>query len=378
LFVEVYIFILIYVLQKMSKPVDNITTMGLLQNATNNKTSPGATLLFSQTEYTIQAAFLLLIIVLIVLGNSLLLFILYHDKNMRTPMYILIASLAVSDFGVGVSTAPLTLVTVFSDGQWVLGDSACIFQAMANSTFFIATMLTLTAMTMEKFFSIVRPLSRFVTPKRTKRFVIVAWVLTLLFSTLPLVGFGRYGINSTTQSCGLAFPNTASERIYLMLTLFLGFMLPLGVMIVANIIIFIAIRKHSARLQRHVQGRRAKAGISASQKHFTVTVLIILAVFILSWTPFLVLAVTAENRNSAQEMPRFLGILAYWCGYAASAWNPVIYVTRNRRFREGIRFIRDKILCREPVPSNRTTSVSNSYGNDKRISRHVSQSPNCA
>ena len=355
----------------MPEAANNRTSVYQLANLTNNMKNDSSTRLFSPAEHNIQAAFLLLIVLLIVIGSTMLLAIIYHSKNMRTPMYILIASLAVSDFGVGISTAPLTIVIAFNNGQWVLGDYACTFQAMANSTFFIATMLTLMAMTMEKYFSIVRPLSRFITEKRTKRFVVAAWVLTLLFSSLPLLGFGRYGFNKTTQSCGLAFPDTAIERVYLVLTSFLGFVLPLGVMCVANVIIFMAIRKHSKRLKRHVQGRAAKAGVTASQKHFTVTVLIILAVFIVSWTPFLILAVTAESTDSAKNMPRVLGVIAYWCGYAASAWNPIIYVSRNRRFREGAKHLRDRILCRESGALSRRASVCNGVNSVRRVSNVI-------
>ena len=342
---------------------DNGTSVDLLSNVT-----PDATVLFSPTEYNLQAASLLLIVILIIVGNTSLLFIIYRDRNMRTPMYILITSLAVSDLGVGTSTAPLTLFAAFNNGQWLLGDGACTFQAMANSTFFIATMLNLMAMTMEKYFSIVRPLSRFVTKKRTKRVVILIWILTLLFSILPLVGVGRYGRNTTTQSCGLAFPKTAIERVYLILTLFVGFILPLGVMSVANVIIFMAIRKHSKRVRRHVRGKAAKAGISTSQKHFTVTVLIILAVFIVSWTPFLFLIITAENTDNAKDMPPFLGVVAYWFGYAASAWNPVIYVTRNRRIRKGARYMRDKLFCRKSKFDNRRESVGSAVYSIRRES----------
>lgn len=265
---------------------------------------------------------------------------------MRTPQYMLIGSLAVSDFGVGIGTAPLTLVTACNNGQWYLGESACTYQAMANATFFMATMLTLMAMTMEKYFSIVRPLSRFVTGNRTKKFIVMAWLFPLIFSCLPTVGIGRFGSSTTTQSCGIAFPKTPPERVYLMLTFVLGIVFPIGVMIIAYIIIFKAICSHSKRLKRHVRGEAAKAGITASQKHFTITVAIILAVFIASWTPFLLLVVAAERTESVEELPPFLGVLAYWFGYAASAWNPVIYVTRNRRFRQGAVQMRDMIFCR--------------------------------
>ena len=345
-------------LANMWKTVINTNTSmsNMTNNVTNNSTFE---VLFSQTEYNILSATLILIIATIVLGNASVLYIMYHDKNMRTPMYNLIASLAASDLGVGISTAPLTFTTVYNKGEWVLGHSACVYQALANSTFFIATMVTLMAMTMEKYFAIVRPLSRFVTPKRTKRFVAAAWILTLLISALPLIGFGRYGLSVTTMSCGIAFPKVASERMYLMLTLLLGFILPLAVMIIANCIIFKAIRKHSKRLRKHVQSKASKAGINASKKHFTVTVLIILAVFIVSWTPFLLLVVTAETADKAQNMPGFLGALAYWCGYAASAWNPIIYITRNARFRRGARKLVNTILCRRTETLSNSGSVTN-------------------
>ena len=282
---------------------------------------------------------------------------------MRTPQFLLITSLACSDLGVGIATAPLTMVTAFNKGESVLGSTACQYQAIANSTFYIATMLTLMAMTMEKYFSIVRPLSRFVTPKRTGRFIVGAWVSTLIISMLPLVGFGRYDENKTTQSCGIAFPKLASERLFLILILFSGSVMPLFVMIVANTVIFVAVRRHSKRLRRHARGQAAKEGILASQKHFTITIVIILVVFISSWTPFFSLAITAELTDSADNIPPFLGVLAYWCGYAASAWNPVIYITRNRRFRRGAIGIKNILLCRQT--DNAAVNVSGAAWNSE-------------
>eukprot|EP00795_Rhopilema_esculentum_P014604 gene14604-5683_t len=165
--------------------MNNSTALPMNISSTSGYSATPDTL-FTNTEYTLQAMLLLLIILIIVIGNIVTLCIIYRDRNMRTPQFLLITSLACSDLGVGIATAPLTMVTAFNKGDWVLGNMACQYQAIANSTFYIATMLTLMAMTMEKYFSIVRPLSRFITPKRTRRFIVGAWVSTLIYQCYHL------------------------------------------------------------------------------------------------------------------------------------------------------------------------------------------------
>eukprot|EP00112_Aurelia_sp_Birch-Aquarium-sp1_P015641 Seg349.3 transcript_id=Seg349.3/GoldUCD/mRNA.D3Y31 product="Rhodopsin GQ-coupled" protein_id=Seg349.3/GoldUCD/D3Y31 len=309
------------------------------------------------------------------MGNSTVLLIIYRDRNMRTPQYLLIANLACSDIGIGLATSPLTVATAFNQGEWALGTGICQYQAFANSSFFMVTMLTLMAMTMEKYFSIVRPLSRFVTRRRTQKFIAGAWILTFVIASFPLLGFSSYGINGTTQSCGIAYPKRTLEKLYLVMVLFLGFALPLCVMTIANARIFLAVRQHSKRLKKHAQSNVAKAGIVASQKHFTITVVIILVLFVTSWTPFFLLATVAEGSDRAEEIPPFLGVLAYWCGYAASAWNPIVYVTRNRRFRHGVTKILNEVLCKKSNDGGANTTYNETAinavasGNVKRMKK---------
>ena len=308
--------------------------------------------MYTESAYVAQACFLAFITLLISTGNLFILAIFYRDQNMRTPQYMLIASLSVSDLGVGMASAPLTIVTAVNHGEWKLPDATCSYQAYANSTFFMVTMLTLMAMTIEKYFAIVRPLSRFVTSSKTKKIVAITWLVTLFIASFPLFGFGQYSFNPSTLSCGIAFPKITTEKLFLLTIITLGLVMPLAVMSFAYIRIFIAIRKHSKRLMKHARGASAKASILHTQKHFAITLVIILALFVLSWTPFFLLATIAAFSKDVVQFPRGLGVTAYWLGYAASAWNPVVYVTRNKRIRNGLFKILRAIVCKTRASAN--------------------------
>ena len=299
-----------------------------------NSSSKSRSVLFTETESIIQTCTLSFIMFSIIVGNIFVLVILQKNNKMRTPQYLLVANLAVGDTGVGFLCVPFTLITALYQGKWKLGEVACQYHAFAVATFFISTILTITTMTIEKYFSLVRPLSRFMTVKRTKYAMAAIWIISLIISVFPFLNFGRYGFNHSTLSCGIAYPDTTLEKLYLILPLVLGFIVPLTVMVFSFTRIFIAVLQHSRRIEQHTKGTSAGTDVIHLQKHLTITIILILVVFVVSWTPFFILVTLAQANSDVTELPSGLGVIAYWLGYFGSAWNPIIYVTRNRYFRD--------------------------------------------
>ena len=60
----------------------------------------------------------------------------------------------------------------------------------------------------------------------------------------------------------------------------------------------------------------------------------------------------ATKDTGADNLPYGLGVAAYWCGFFNSSVNPIIFVIRNDRFREGYRDILSKVWyglrCKRP------------------------------
>nr|QBS47876.1 neuropeptide-like GPCR [Tripedalia cystophora] len=299
----------------------------------NTSREPDFAVLYTRSETVLQIVTLAFIITFSVVGNSLCLAVLYNNNRMRTPQYLFMANLAFTDLLDILIGAPITLVTALQ-GQWVFSTGTCKFQAFAVSMLFQESIFTMTAMAVERYFSIVRPLSRYMTSGKAKQIIMFQWLLAFIITMQPLLGWGSYAFNQTTFSCGIAFPKTTAEKLFLNVMILIVFVMPLSVMLFAYPRIFVAVKRHTKRISSFTKGLPLSAALQA-QKYLVVTNVIIVTVFLACWSPFLVLFLLASIKNDVTKLPRGLGIAAYWCGYSALFLNPLIFFCRNKKMSEG-------------------------------------------
>lgn len=111
-----------------------------------------------------------------------------------------------------------------------------------------------------------------------------------------------------------------------------------------------------------------EASNTQGERGVTLTLVIVLACFLLSWLPYIVYtnygAIVKDKKN---DIPYYLNPLAYCFGYMNSACNPLIYAWRIPRFRQGYKDIFNKtkyFVTIDNVPpktgdeSEETTSLS--------------------
>ena len=298
-------------------------------------------------------------------ANTMNIIVVYRNSNMQTPRYMFIMSLAVGDLGVTLLSMPFSLVTCISR-RWIMSDSLCQLHGFLGSFFFCVSIFTLTIMSIEQYYSLVKPLSRTITIRRAWYMIAAAWILSTLLSVGPEVGWGHFEYNSSTLSCGVAFPRSTLEKMYLLFLVLIAFVITLLIMAYAYIRILLTVRKHTDRIARYTKGGLE---VMRLQRRITYTLLLVLLVFILCWLPFVFLIVLATRNTSVKELPYGLGVAAYWCGFFNSSVNPIIFVIRNDRFREGYREILREIWyglqCKRP-PKIRTPQIKNTWYLNKR------------
>lgn len=340
-------------------------TIDINTNTSEDTMDDGSYIQYLPIEAAFQAFSLIIIMLVAIAANTMNIIVVYRNSNMQTPRYMFIMSLAVGDLGVTLLSMPFSLVTCISR-RWIMSDSLCQLHGFLGSFFFCVSIFTLTIMSIEQYYSLVKPLSRTITIRRAWYMIAAAWILSTLLSVGPEVGWGHFEYNSSTLSCGVAFPRSTLEKMYLLFLVLIAFVITLLIMAYAYIRILLTVRKHTDRIARYTKGGLE---VMRLQRRITYTLLLVLLVFILCWLPFVFLIVLATRNASVKELPYGLGVAAYWCGFFNSSVNPIIFVIRNDRFREGYREILSEIWyglqCKRP-PKIRTPQIKNTWYLNKR------------
>ena len=86
---------------------------------------------------------------------------------------------------------PFSIVTCFTR-DWVLGDGLCQLNGFMNILFEASSLFTLTAISIEKYFSIVKPLAVVITTRLTWIMISMTWFTALVLATIPLTGFKTF------------------------------------------------------------------------------------------------------------------------------------------------------------------------------------------
>ena len=288
---------------------------------------------YTETEETVLASILSVAVGLALYGNSGMLIVLYKNDKMWNSTNMLIGNLAFSGVLVSLFCMPFSLTSVLM-GKWAFQEGiVCRFNAFNTSMLLLATILTHTMISVDKYFSVVKPFSRAMTVSRTWKMIFFVWLVAMLMSLGPVINFGRYAYNPTTLVCGVGFPKGKADFIYLVLLATVGFVVPNLVMGHVYLNVFLAVRKHTKRLQ---SSSFCSLDVVKLQKRLILTVVSSLACFLVCWTPFCVFVIMAMVVDTPDDLPHALGISAYWCGYLNSALNPLIICSMSQRFGEGL------------------------------------------
>lgn len=133
------------------------------------------------------------IILIGVIGNVLTLVVIisYHPLRDVTGMFL--ANLAVVDLLQSTFGMPLIAVSAFRR-QWIFGETLCTISGLTNSLFCIASVLTLTAISVDRWLTIVFPLKyrAWLTVVRVRIVLAYIWLQALTIAFLPVLGWSRF------------------------------------------------------------------------------------------------------------------------------------------------------------------------------------------
>ncbi|KAF7267898.1 octopamine-Tyramine receptor [Rhynchophorus ferrugineus] len=200
------------------------------------------------------------IILLTVIGNVFVILSVFTYKPLRIVQNFFIVSLAVADLTVALLVLPINVVYSVL-GQWVFGIHLCKMWLTSDVMCCTASILNLCAIALDRFWAITDPINY--AQKRTLKRVLImiaaVWLLSLLISSPPLIGWNDWPDTEVfleKKECKLS-----SRQGYVIYSSLGSFYIPLAIMTIVYFKIFFATRR---RLRERAKASKINA-ISKNQ-----------------------------------------------------------------------------------------------------------------
>lgn len=210
----------------------------------------GVKLAVPEWEAIVTAIVLSIIIVLTIIGNILVILSVFTYKPLRIVQNFFIVSLAVADLTVALLVLPFNVAYSIL-GRWEFGIYLCKMWLTCDIMCCTSSILNLCAIALDRYWAITDPINY--AQKRTVGRVLLliagVWILSLLISSPPLVGWNDWPEEFTSASpCELN-----SDPGYVIYSSLGSFFIPLIIMATVYIEIFVATRR---RLRERAQAAK--------------------------------------------------------------------------------------------------------------------------
>ena len=342
-------------------------------NMTNNATdAPSAGF---QVPRNIQIGVTILAVIVIILamiGNTLVIYIVFTVTHMRSSTNTLIANMAFADLLMTIDI-PYILKWVYVWNKWFgtfMGTVLCKFFHAAQVGSLASSVFSLVAISLDRSFAIVFPMRTIMT-RNVVRFAIAMTWLGALALTIPLmIAVKNTELPGMYFTCRENWP-PMSQITYNTFLFTTTYIIPMSIITIVYTLAGLRLWNRKPPGHRNLMAHK-KA--QASSRRATAMLITVVIVFALSWFPFQALEmIRVFNKQILDDftIPMEVQFVIPWFGYCNSAINPILYVIFSENYRR--EFYR--ILCRGPSRKDRhRKTIIKSLGatQSTRLSRGMS------
>ncbi|XP_067092035.1 mu-type opioid receptor isoform X2 [Osmerus mordax] len=265
-------------------------------------------------------------------GNVLVMYVIIRYTKMKTATNIYIFNLALADALV-TSTLPFQSVN-FLMGSWPFEDVLCKMVVSIDYYNMFTSIFTLTTMSIDRYIAVCHPVKAldFRTPRNAKIVNVCNWILSSAIG-LPVMFMASTVTNPTgVTDCTLLFPHPSWywETLLKICVFIFAFIMP--VLIITVCYGLMILRLKSVRM---LSGSKEK---DRNLRRITRMVLVVVAVFIICWTPihiFVIIKALVNIPNSLLQSVTWHFCIAL--GYTNSSLNPVLYAFLDENFKRCFR-----------------------------------------
>ena len=280
-------------------------------------------------------------------GNTLLIYIVWNKPATRSLTSFLFVNMAVADLLTTCFLMPTTLAHFYSNN---MTDSTCGFIFYAGLVSATASIFCLTIMAFDRYFAVAHPFRQSLWFRKPKIIMPIVWISSMaLMSMAPVVFKSNHGMCSYDMIPQPVIPLLVFWTYILVIT----FILPLAIITILYSIVIGKLWLHRTPLEHETSPEQ-----DIPKKRIIRMLVIIVVVFTVCWLPMHVYQMEAAVYAYMVYWPEALIYFCYWFSQANSAINPWLYIGMNGKMKAA--FTR-MILCRPEeyaLRGNNTTITS--------------------
>ncbi|XP_043576961.1 G-protein coupled receptor 54-like [Chiloscyllium plagiosum] len=276
-------------------------------------------------------------------GNSLVIYVVTKHKQMRTVTNFYIANLATTDIIFLICCVPFTAV-LYPLPSWIFGEFMCKFVNYIQQVSVQATCVTLTAMSVDRWYVTVYPLRslRQRTPRVAMAVSLGIWIGSFIVS-IPVAMYQKiqngYWFGPQVY-CSESFPSASHEKAFILHNFLAVYLLPLVTICVSYTAMLHqmgrpAVEPIDNNYQVQLLAERSEAMRTKISRMLAVMVLL----FALCWGPIQLYILFQSflpnfNRNYYTYKVK---IWAHCMSYTNSSINPIVYAFMGDNFRKSFK-----------------------------------------
>ena len=294
-----------------------------------------------------------IVFILAMIGNTLVIYIVFTVNHMRSSTNTLIANMAFADLLMTIDI-PYILKWFYVMSSWFgtfVGTVLCKFLHAAQVGSLAASVFSLVVISLDRSFAILFPMKKMI-PRKVQRFVIaMTWIGALALMLPVTIATKNIQLEGGDGMICNEFWEPMSSKAYITVLIVTAYVIPL--IIIALVYCVAGLRLRSRKLPGH-QNPTAQKKVQASSRRATTMLITVAVIFALSWLPFQTLEMMRTyNSNLFNKIPMKVRFVIPWFGYCNSAINPILYMIFSGNYRR--EFYR--ILCRRTSQQSRSKLI---------------------
>ncbi|XP_076353231.1 pyrokinin-1 receptor-like [Tachypleus tridentatus] len=277
-----------------------------------------------------------------VVGNICTCVVIARNNYMHTATNYYLFSLAVSDLLLLLLGLPQEMYQLWQRYPYVFGEYFCIVRGLTSETSTNASILTITAFTVERYLAICHPLRAHTMSKLSRAIMVI--VVIWLVSALCAVPLGiQFGI--VQVFCTLKNPLSHAFEI----STFLFFIFPMTLITVLYILIGLKLRRSTGLGHSEDSTNGVKSQLKQSVKRSTYSsrravvkmLVAVVAGFFTCWAPFhaqrLMAIYVTEPTPTDRKVYDALNYVSGVSYYFSATINPILYSILSLKFRQAFK-----------------------------------------
>lgn len=292
-----------------------------------------------ETTFVIITFYMSFVCILSVILNFAAAYVLLVKDRCSSALSVLIFSLTCSNLFFTITTTPLTIYANYKR-KWTMGSSACSYYGLMTFSGGLSSIYHLLLLSIERFISVVHPFEKdtFLQSFYVYLSAIISWILPFASSSLPLLGWSKYTIESIGTACSVdIFPDSfvgVSYNIFIFLT---GYTLPMSIIIYLNVrflkeVQVIINRAKDKLINVREQSKEILKNERCLMRQMCLQVIAFVACFNIAWLPYAVVFALGMLRAKPFDNPLIESIPSFFAK-SYSLYDPILFFVLNKRFR---------------------------------------------